>query len=210
MIRETRSQVNNIFLNFELLISYVFENENIKIIGYKTGKIKIFRINENKDFDLISEFFDHKDEIVHLNYNKRLNMICTSSKDGFLNVYSLPSKLITTIQHPNKNIFDLVFLSSNPFPSIIAFEKKCGDIFSYTINGFKIKKENIHNLIKINDDMKTDLYICTYFNENGGTFKDRLIFIEEHLKEKNKLYKCHLIRVPFFEEEEKTVEIKVK
>ena len=36
-------------------------------------------------------------------YNKRLNMICSSSKDGFLNVYSLPNKLITTIKHPKKN-----------------------------------------------------------------------------------------------------------
>ena len=53
-------------------------------------------------FFLISELFDHNDEINHINYNERLNMICTSSKDGFVNVYSFPNKLITTIKNNRK------------------------------------------------------------------------------------------------------------
>ena len=207
---EKNNQINNIFLNKELYINYIFQNKNIKIIGYKTGKIEFFQFNENKSLELISEFFDNKDEIIHLNYNQRLNMFCSSSKDGFVNVYSLPNKLITTIKNPSKNYFDYVFLSSNPFPSIIALEIKSGNIFSYSINGFKIQSINIYNLLKINNQFKIDLYICSYFNERGGTFKDRLIFIENNKKEKENIFKCHLIRVPFFEEEDKTIDIKIK
>ena len=207
---ENSCQTNNIFLDPELNIKCIFQNENVKIIGYKTGKIEVFQANENKAFELISEFFDHNDEINHLNYNPRLNMICSTSKDGFLNVYSLPNKLITTIQNPNKNNFGLVFLSSNPFPSIITLEKDTGNIFSYSINGFKIKSTNIYDMFKIKEDAKIDLYIFSHFNENGGTFKDRLIFIENNVEKKNNLYKCHFIRVPFFEEEEKTIDLKVK
>ena len=200
----------NIFLFPHLYISYIYESKNIKIIGYKTGKIEVLKIKETKKYYLISELFDHKDEIIHINYNPRLNMICSSSKDGFLNAYILPNKLITTIKNPNKNYFDLIFLASNPFPSIIALECESCNIFSYTINGFKIKEENIFNLLKLDKNSKIDLYICSYFNENGGTFKDRLIAIEYDVTKKDNIYKCHLIKVPLFEEEEKTIDIKVK
>ena len=209
LLEENKPQIKNIFLEPELNIKCIFQNENIKIIGCKNGKIEVFKINENGTFDLISQFFDHNDEINHLNYNPRLNMICSTSKDGFLNVYSLPNKLITTIPNPNKKNFGLAFLSSNPFPSIITLEKEGGNIFSYSINGFKIKSDNVYNILKINNDAKIDIYVFSYFNENGGTFKDRLIFIEYDNK-KDKIFKCHFIRVPFFEAEEKTIDIKVK
>lgn len=133
-------------------------------------------------------------------------MICTSSKDGFVNVYSFPNKLITTLKNNNKNSFNMVFLSSNPFPSVIVFDEENFDITSYSINGFKIKNINIYNLLDLKKDPKLDLYICSNFNENGGTFKDRLIFIE-NIKKDN-LLKCHCIKVPFFEKEEKTIDIK--
>ena len=195
----------NIFLEPKIYINCIFQNENIKIIGYKTGKIEVYKVNEKGNDDLIAEIFDHKSEVNHINYNKRLNMFCTTSKDGFLNVYSLPNKLITTIRNPNKKNFNLIFLSSNPFPSIIVLEQESLDLFSYTINGFKIKSINLYDLLEINKNIKINLYAFSHFNENGGTFKDRLTFIEE----KDSMFKCHLIRVPFFEKEERTIDIKI-
>ena len=136
-------------------------------------------------------------------------MMCTTSKDGFVNVYIFPNKLITTLKNPNKgNYFNLAFLSSNPFPSIITFDQKNLEIFSFSINGFKIKKVDLKILLDLKEAEK-DLYLFTNFNENGGCFKDRLIFIE-NLKEKECLYKCYIIRVPFFEKEEKNIDIKCK
>ena len=164
---------------------------------------------DDNDYNKISEFFEHNDEIIHINYNPRLNMMCTSSKDGFLNVYLFPNKLITSIKNQNEGcFFNFAFLCSNPFPSIIAFDQESLQFISYSINGFKIKRTKLKNLLEMKE-IKRDLYLFTHFNENGGTFKDRLICIES-TKEKDSNYKCHLIRVPFFEKEEKVVEIKCK
>ena len=205
---ENKSQINNIFIDSEMYINCIFQNDNIKVVGYKNGKVEVFKVNENDDCDLITEIFDHSDEICYIYYNQRLNMICTSSTDGFINAYSLPNKLITTIKNPNHNYFDMVFLCSNPFPSIVAFEKESLDFFSYSINGYKIKQVNLYNLLEIDKEKKSDIFICSHFNERGGTFKDRLIFIENNPNEKENLYKCHLIKVPFFDKEDRIVEIK--
>ena len=35
------NNINNIFINPDLFINCVFTNDNIKIIGYKTGKIEV-------------------------------------------------------------------------------------------------------------------------------------------------------------------------
>ena len=205
------SNINNIFSNPNEYINCAFKNDNVEIIGYKTGKVEIFnKKDDGKYLEKISEFFDHNDEVIHINYNQRLNMLCTTSKDGFLNVYILPNKLITTVKNSNiDSYFDYGFLCSNPFPAIIAIENDSYDIFSYSINGFKLKKKKLITLLELNDT-NNDLWISTNFNEEGGNFKDRLIFIENCSKEKEILYKCHFIRVPFFEEEDKPIEIKYK
>ena len=227
------SSINNIFLDSEKYIKCTYQNEKIKMIGYTTGKIEVYKLDENKKFELISELFDHNSEIKHINYNQRLNIICTSSKDGYINTYSFPNKLLTTIKNPNKTFFDLVFLSSNPFPAIIAFEKENMCLYSYSINGFTIKSAYIHKLLEIEENVQKDIYLIPNFNEKGGTFKDRLILIENNIetinekekekenekekkkekkkeKEKVNVFKCSFIRVPFFEKEEKIIEIKQK
>ena len=213
-IKINKSQINKIFSNPETNINCYFENNDHKIIGYKTGKVEIYLKSEEKGkFELISNFFDHNDEIIHINYNKRLNMMCSSSKDGFLNIYILPNKLITTLKNPNEgNCFSFSFLSSNPFPSIIAFDKENLEFFSYSINGFKIKRVKLNDILELNDTKKNDTWICANFNEEGGHYKDRLIFIEYIKKEKEKdcLYKCQFIKVPFFDKEEKGIDIKSK
>ena len=209
-IQNINDNIISIFSNPHIFINCIFKSDNLKIIGYKTGKVEVFTKKvDDYAYNKISEFFDHNDEIIHLNYNPRLNMMCTTSKDGFVNVYIFPNKLLTTLKNPNKdNYFNFAFLCSNPFPSIIAFDQKSLEIFSYSINGFKIKKVNLKILLGLKETEK-DLYLCTNFNENGGCFKDRLICIES-IKEKECVYKCYAIRVPFFEKEEKNIDIKCK
>ena len=77
-------------------------------------------------------------------------------------------------------------------------------------NTIQIAYEILFN--KTNDTKKNDTWICANFNEEGGHYKDRLIFIEYIKKEKEKdcLYKCQFIKVPFFDKEEKGIDIKSK
>ena len=138
-----------------------------------------------------------------------MNLFCTTSKDGLLNLYIFPNKLINSIKNPYEgNFFNKAFLCSNPFPAIIALDEKSFEIFSYSINGFKINRIKLNTLLELKE-IKNDLYIAINFNEYGGSQKDRMIFLE-HLKNKEKdgSFKCHLIRVPLLEKEEKEIDVK--
>ena len=181
---------------------FQYHNNNIELKGYKIGKLEVF-INNT----LYDELYDHNNVITCIHYNERLNMFCTTSKDGFLCLYMFPNKLMTTIKNPNGNYFKIAFLISNPFPSIIAIEEKNYELFSYSINGFFIKKASILGLLELKEK-KNELGIYHFINEKGGTFKDRLFIIEENIK--GKIFKCQLFNLPFFEKEEKLFEIKKK
>ena len=149
-------------------------NDNMGILKvYKKGK-------------LIDEIADHNNKIIDYFYNRRLNMFATASYDGFICVYILPNKLISMIKHPDNSYFDQVMISSNPFPSIIAFDKKKNNLISYSLSGIIIK-----NIILKNDEKK-DIKIEPIFNIYGGTFKDRI----------NICYNkgnIHILSVPFFD-----------
>ena len=87
---------------------------NIKfknITDYSYGKIEIYKNNI-----LIDEIVDHKDVILDISYNGRLNMFITCSYDGLIFTYVFPNKLISIIKHPKNLYFDEVSLSENPFP----------------------------------------------------------------------------------------------
>ena len=204
---ETNNEINNNShkenKGLKNILKIIFQSERIELKGYNTGKVEIF-INDQ----LYDELYDHNNEITSIDYNKRLNMFCTTSKDGFLCLYMYPNKLITSLKNPNGNYFDKVYLSSNPFPSILAFEEMQYEFFSFSINGFKILKISLFNLLDIQEKNK-DLNIISFFNTNGGTFKDRLIFILKYENTKGKYSKCHIITVPFFEKED-VVDIKNK
>ena len=186
--------------NSKKIIKTKYQKDNIELNGYKTGKVDII-LNKK----LYDELYDHNDEITFISYNKRLNMFCTTSKDGFLNLYIYPNKLMTSIKNPNGHYFNIAFLSSNPFPSVVAFEENNYELYSYSINGFFIKKANVLNLLGW-EKKKSQLEIYNKFNERGGTYKDRLIIIDENIK--GKIFKCQIFTLPFFDKEEEKFEIK--
>ena len=129
----------------------------------KIGTLQVYK-NDN----LINEIIDHSNIIIDYFYNRRLNMFATTSYDGFICVYILPNKLISMIKHPDNSYFDQIMLSSNPFPSVIAFDNKKNNLISYSLSGIIIK-----NIILKNDEKK-DIKIEPIFNIYGGTFKDRI------------------------------------
>ena len=112
---------------------YIFEdnkNHKIKIICDELGKIDIYINNI-----FIKEYYNHKDIITYIHYNKRLNMFITSSLDGYSCLYSFPNKLLNVIKHPNNGYFDYILLGANPFPFIIAYDKNSQEFYSYSLNG---------------------------------------------------------------------------
>ena len=97
----------------------------------------------------------------------------------------MPNKLIAMIKNENNSYYDLVFLSSNPFPSVIGFTRKEMRLSSYSLSGILIKEIKLFNLKGIN------FRVTPLFNVYGGTFKDRLVIsFKDH---------CQEFNVPFFD-----------
>ena len=200
-INNTNINIANENINKEILSININENNyNLNINCHiNISKIEIF-INHK----LEKEFYDNVDSIIYLDYNKRLNMLIISSFDGYLCLYILPGKLINVIKHPIKNhYFDFVLLSSNPFPSIIAFDKTNNNFYSYTINGNQIHQKDIFQFVDLKDE-NNNIHICPIFDMENGIYKDFfLIQINNKytidFNEKKWDNSNFLINVPFFE-----------
>ena len=118
--------------------------------------------------NFIQKLYDHSGKIADIFYNPRLNIFATSSKNGFAYLYILPHKLFKVIKNGN-NSFDKIFLSANPFPSFIAYDKLNDNLYSYTINGLLIK--SIHLMDKNADVNDISFKIIPCFNKHVGLRK---------------------------------------
>ena len=172
------------YIEFKTSEENIFNKNNLvfKIDNkIKSGKVELYN-NDN----LISEIFDHNDKITDIFYNPRLNMFGSTSYDSFALIYFYPNKLISIIKHPNKLYFDKIFLSSNPFPTIITFEKKENLLISYSLSGIIIKEKKLKT--------SNELNIEPIFNTSGGRKIDKIL-VYDGAFEIHKLYK-----LPFFDE----------
>ena len=149
--------------------------------GYGSGKLKIFNNNI-----LVNEIIDHSDKIISIFYNQRLNMFATCSYDGLACVYIFPHKLFCVLKHPKNLYFDRVFLSANPYPTIITYEIRKNTFTSYSLSGFLINRVQ-YDKGKINIILHFDIY--------GGTYKDRIEIELRKVKGKK-----ILLDLPFFDE----------
>ena len=151
-------------LNYKLELK-IDNNDN-------NGKLEIWW-NNNK----INEIFDHNSEILYKFYNPRLNMFATTAKDGLVCVYVIPYKLFSVIKHPNNLYFNNVFLSANPFPTIITYEEKNKILRSYSLSGILIKEKKL--------EIQEKIFISYAFDIYGGCYSDGILIFNKsynHLK----------------------------
>ena len=170
---------------------------NIKfknITDYRYGKIEIYKNNI-----LIDEIVDHKDVILDISYNGRLNMFVTCSYDGLICTYVFPNKLISIIKHPKNLHFDKVSLSSDPFPTIIAYEKNNNCLYSYSLNGMFINSIELLENKEKRSNKKVNIAVKFNFDVYGGCHKDRVVVIFDY-KDKIFTKKMKVFDLPFFNE----------
>jgi hypothetical protein len=166
----------NLFKYWDEDLNYDFKIEN----DDNFGKLNIY-----KDGKLINEIIDHSDKINYVFYNRRLNMFATTSFDGFACIYILPGKLISSIKHPDNLYFDEIFLSSNPFSTIITYEKTNNTLYSYSLSGILIKTKKFYD---------PNIRIVPVFNIYGGSFRDRIKVLD------NTYNIINVLNIPFFDE----------
>jgi hypothetical protein len=190
-----KEKINEKYFNNEYN-DYWDEHNNISfnINNYNNiGKLEIYKNNI-----LIKELIDHNDRIIDFFYNRRLNMYATTSYDGFACIYIYPYKLFCMIKHPKNLYFDKIYLSANPFPTIITYEEKERIFTTYSLSGMIIKKVKIESS---NEDKQNKFEIKPIFNVFGGVFKDKIkISFNMDKKIKNEYY-----NIPFFDIEYKEI-----
>ena len=110
---------------------------------------------------------DQREPIIHIHYNKDLNLWLSISLDGYVNLYTLPlCKLVRTIKSfKEKCIYGL--LSSSPLPSIVTINKENNKyhIAVYSINGRLIANNYAKSIINspiIIKDLNANEYLCIY------------------------------------------------
>ncbi len=125
------------------------ENRIFKICGTNNGILFIFdKRNDNNIYKIIN---DHSQKIIDIFINEKLNLFADISKDGFINIYTIPEcELLHSLYlNDEKENLEKIYLSSSPLPAIII--KTNNKLKSYNINGTFLteinNKEGIKNLI---------------------------------------------------------------
>ena len=156
------------------------KDEKILLCGTKTGYLICFSVN-GANLEIKKKIYLHSDEITSININDNLNMFATSSLDGYINMYILPSfDLIRSIKlsgfcqnvlydNSGDELFyaNNVFLSSSPLPCVTAFISSKRIFRTYTING-----EFIGDVQEINNSN----YIKCPIVFNDLNFQEYLIY----------------------------------
>ena len=163
--KEKEQQISKtIFIPYcgPVIIMKMTKDEKLLFCGTKDGNIIIFNVN-GPNLEKNKILYCHTKEITSISINENLNMFASSSRDGFIHIYILPSfTMVRSIKISKKiknNINDYgyeenlyannVFLSSSPLPcfTIYILIKK---IFrTYSINGefvCQVDEENTGNI----------------------------------------------------------------
>ena len=149
--------------------------EKLFLCGSLHGILYIYKINNYK-IEFQKGLYLFEDEITSISINDSLNMFSVSSRDGYINLYILPTiDLVRTIylnknnqDNNSKDIFaNKIFLSNYPLPCIVSYINSQKIFKSYTINGKLIGEVTETNKIT---NLKSPI---VYTNNN---FQDILIY----------------------------------
>jgi hypothetical protein len=151
-------------MNFPITTLAADKTENFIYAGNKVGFLYVFKIHDNLLL-LHKIIYEHSSEINYIDVSDSLNIIATSSLDGFTNLYTYPQiKLFRSTRSDNLSI-DNVLLSAYPLPSFILFSKKSKMFTCYSLNGKMLFKEEEDCQYLLSPQVFTDF-----------SFEDYLVF----------------------------------
>ena len=152
-----------------IVVMKMTKNEQLLFCGTKNGNIIIFIVN-GPNLKKNKVLYDHNEEITSISINETLNMFASSSIDGYIHLYILPTfSLVRSIQISKIKEFDIknnnnnthsqekellyaehIFLASNPLPCLVLYISIKRLFKIYSINGEYIsqvsEEENSGNL----------------------------------------------------------------
>ena len=169
---ENKSQVHDLVpfeIEYPIISISAGNDEEYLFIGNSIGNIAVYKIYPDADkWKIIRYVNDQKSAISHVHCNSDLNLWISTSIDGNINLYTLPlCKLARTIKVSTKKC-SCSFLSSCPLPSIVIIndESNNSEIFSYSLNGKFITKQQLYYKL-INPIIIQDLNSNEYLSYLG-------------------------------------------
>ena len=193
---------NNDYINVYEKISY--KNEKYYLFGYYSGSIILYKFDIKSEYIFIKlkQIVNDTSSILSINYNYKLNLWITNSKDNFINIYTfIDCKLVNSINKKDK-IVKKAILISNPLPSFILVTRR--NIFVYSINNYLYRIINSDNF---NFSHIINIYLHTdeNFNDNiiiNNSKKEILIIPNQEdytyiVEETNKKAQANFISINF-------------
>jgi hypothetical protein len=184
----------------------ISKDEKCLICGTDKGFILRFKINKN-ELELKNYISLDTEEIVSLSLNDALNMVAASSRDGYVNLLTLPNLKVvrsiyisTSFKYETEILYaENVFLSSSPLPCVTVYIANKFLLKTYTINGNLMENVEIkeHNKL-ISPYVFSDLDFQDYliYGLDSGVVKIRklpgleLAHSFNPFKEENKKIGC--------------------
>ena len=166
---------------------YITSDETKAFCGLMNGILYKFEIassdaNDNKDkWNLIYQTHAHSKEITCINHSTTLQVVATTSYDGYVNIYKETDlKLMRSVYIHDYEI-DKVILVASPLPSFVVYSmnKKLWKIFG--INSIQsIKDVDTNETLTCYKIIKdhTFSYFIVYGNDKGEVVIAKLPFLE--------------------------------
>ena len=168
-----------------IIILKMTSNEKLLFCGTKYGNIIIFNVN-GPILEKSKILYNHSGSITSISLNENLNMFASSSIDGYIHLYTLPSfTMVRSIQISQKVKYDIkdydyeeskkneylyadnIFLSSSPLP--------CFTIYILSKKIFKTYSINGEFILQVEEDNDTGKIKCPLIFQNLQ-FHDYLIY----------------------------------
>ena len=108
------------------------------LIGDKTGNIFLL-LKHHTQYILLKVIHAHLQEVIHITYNAHIKCIATSSIDGVVNLYLVPS--FNTLNSFKLQAADKLFLFHTPLYCFVAYCRKSNTLTCHSINTEQILYE---------------------------------------------------------------------
>ena len=143
-----QNNINPIYLypfndNSQILSVEVNKDEDYLFVGNSIGNVLVYKINiDIKKWIKFKLITNQMDPISHIHCNNNLNLWCSTSINGYINIYTLPlCRLVRSLKISTKKC-SYSFLCDSPLPSIVIISDEVNsEIYVYSINGTLISKK---------------------------------------------------------------------
>ena len=135
---ETESQIlYSKYFSSPITATCIFNycNINYLLLGDQNGNLFLLKKQSQFKYILLKIINDHTQEIQYITFNSHINCFATTSKDGFVNFYLVPSfTLLNSFEVTKDSPIDKVFIFHTPLYCFVAFNEQNKSLICHSIN----------------------------------------------------------------------------